>query len=377
MGLKVALVHDWLVTMGGAERVLAVMAEMFPEAPIYTLVLDRKNLPPILAQREIHTSIIQRLPLATKKYQTYLPFMPMAVEQFDLTDYDLVLSSSHACAKGVITRPDTLHICYCHTPMRYSWEFYHEYLARERVGGLKKALIVPLLNYLRIWDVVSANRVDYFISNSRAVADRIRKHYRREAVVIHPPVDVSFFLPQPGEGSPDEGEFYLVVSRLVGYKRIDLAIEAFNRLGIPLAVIGDGPRRHDLERVAKSNITFLGRQSDKVVREYFLRCRAFIFPGEEDFGITPVEAQAAGRPVVAYGQGGVLDTVVDGQTGVLFWEQTVEALIEAVKRIEHVRFDREFIKAHSRQFEKKVFEDKMFKFIEDKLPKKTMERVVK
>ncbi len=367
MGLKVALVHDWLVNMGGAERVLLAMTELFPEAPIYTLVLNRKNLPPDLAERKIHTSLLQKFPLATRKYQAYLPLMPVAVEQFDLTEYDLVISSSHACAKGVITRPDTLHICYCYTPMRYAWEFYHEYLIREKVGRLKKSLIRPLMNYLRIWDVISANRVDYFVAISTAVADRIRKHYRREAVVIHPPVEVDFFRPRPGEKIPEEGEFYLVVGRLVGYKRIDLAVEAFNRLGLSLVVIGDGPRRHNLEKMAKSNITFLGRQSDETIRDYFLRCRAFIFPGEEDFGITPLEAQAAGRPVVAYGRGGALESIVDGETGVFFWEQSVEAMMEAIRRMETMRFEPERIRAQARQFDKKVFRDKLFKFVEDKL----------
>lgn len=365
MGLKVALVHDWLVTMGGAERVLAVMAEMFPEAPLYTLVLDRKNLPPVLAQREIHTSIIQRLPLATKKYQTYLPFMPMAVEQFDLSEYDLVISSSHACAKGVITRPDTLHICYCHTPMRYSWEFYHEYLARERVGGLKRALILPLMNYLRIWDVISANRVDYFISNSKAVADRIWKHYRREAVVIHPPVETTYYQTNSFDAGRDD--YYLVVSRLVGYKRIDMAVEAFNQLGYPLVIIGDGSQRSYLEKMARPNIRFLGRQPDDVVRHHLQHARAFVFPGEEDFGITPVEAQAAGCPVIAYGSGGVVDTVRDGQTGVLFSPQTVEALIQAIKRMEGITFDPLILLSHAKRFERAVFKEKLEKYVQEKL----------
>lgn len=365
--LKIALVHDWVTTMGGAERVLLALAELYPKAPIYAIVANQAKLPLPLAQRKIYTSFIQRLPLSTRKYQAYLPLMPLAVEQFDLTGYDIVISSSHACAKGVITRSDTLHICYCHTPMRYAWEFYHEYLEREQVGRLGRLLIAPLMNRLRMWDYLSAQRVDYFIANSSAVAARIAKHYRRQAEVIHPPVETEFFLPRPGEEVPAEGEFYLVVSRLVGYKRIDLAVEAFNRLGLPLVVIGDGPRRRDLEKMAKPNITFLGRQSDETVREYFLRCRGFIFPGEEDFGLTPVEAQAAGRPVVAYGRGGVLDSVVDGETGVLFREQSVEALMEAVRRAELLRFDPERIRAQARRFDKKVFQDKILNFIQARL----------
>ncbi len=367
MELKVALVHDWLVTMGGAERVLAAIAELFPEAPIYTLVLDRKNLPLVLADREIYTSLIQKFPLAAKKYQAYLPFMPMAVEQFDLTGYDLVISSNHACAKGVITRPDTLHICYCHTPMRYAWEFYHEYLTRERVGGLKRALIRPLMNYLRIWDVTSANRVDYFIANSTAVAERIHKHYRREAVVIHPPVETTYYQPDEPDALGEQGDYYLVVSRLVGYKRIDLAVEAFNRLGYPLVIIGDGSQRSYLEKIAGPNIQFLGRQLDEAVRHHLQHAKAFVFPGEEDFGITPVEAQAAGCPVIAYGKGGALDTVVDGNTGVLFAPQSVEALMQAVKRREETAFEPSVLINNARKFDREAFKEKLKKYVQEKL----------
>lgn len=357
--MKVAIVHDWLTNMGGAERVVLALHEMYPDAPIYTTVYDPRKMDPAFADMDIRTSFIQRLPGARNHYQRYLPLMPTAVEQFDLTDYDLVVSSSHACAKGVVTRPDTLHICYCYTPIRYAWDFYHEYLDREGVGRLGRFLVAPMMNYMRIWDRAAADRPDVMVAISKFIAQRIRKFYRREAVVIHPPVRTGYF-----SVSGDPEDYCLVVSRLVGYKRVDIAIDAFNELGLPLVVIGDGPQRAELQGRAGSNVKFLGRQPDEVVRDYFQRCRAFIFPGEEDFGITMVEAMAAGRPVLAYGRGGALDIVEDGVTGLLFPEQTPAALAEAVRRLAASSFEPNAIRSRAERFDTGVFQDSLRELID-------------
>jgi glycosyltransferase involved in cell wall biosynthesis len=357
--MKVALVHDWLANTGGAESVLWALHELYPEAPVYTLVHNPDRLPAKFRELDVRTSFLQHLPGARTKYQRFLPLMPFAVEQFDLTGYDVVISSSHACAKGAITRPDTLHVCYCHTPMRYAWEFYHEYLEREQVGRLGRLVIAPVMTNLRVWDYASAQRVDCFVANSTAVAARIRKHYRREATVIHPPVETGRF------SSGSREDFFLVVSRLVGYKRVDLAVEACNRLGAPLVVIGDGSQQAALKALAGPTVTFLGRQPDEVVQDYFARCRALLFPGEEDFGITPVEAQAAGRPVIAFGRGGALDTVIPGETGLLFAEQTTESLTAALREflVGEERFSAERIREHARRFDGAVFKEKMAQLV--------------
>lgn len=359
--MKVALVHDWLANTGGAEAIVWALHELYPEAPVYTLVHNPDRLPEKFRELDVRTSFLQKIPGAKRKYQAFLPLMPVAVEQFVLTGYDVVISSSHACAKGVITRPETLHVCYCHTPMRYAWEFYHEYLAREEVGGLGRLLIAPVMTKLRLWDYVSAQRVDRFVANSTAVAARIRKHYRREATVIHPPVDTCRFSPGPRE------DFFLVVSRLVGYKRVDLAVKACTRLGLRLVVIGDGSQRQSLRRLAGPTVTFLGRQPDEVVADHFARCRAFLFPGEEDFGITPVEAQAAGKPVIAYGRGGVLDTVLPGETGLLFAEQTPDSLVAALREFlaNEERFSPEQIRRHALGFDRTAFKDKMARLVDE------------
>jgi len=362
--MKMAIVHDSLANAGGAggaEWVLAVLHELFPDAPIYTTVFNPKKMPCDFQKMDIRTSFVQRLPFAPTKYKLYLPLMPTAVEQFDLTDYDVVLSCNHSVAKGVITRPETAHICYCYTPLRYAWEFYHEYLEREDFNRLLKMLIPFAVNYMRQWDVVSANRVDHYASISHNVSKRIFKHYRRESKVIYPPVDTSRF--QIGNQVDD---FFLIVSRMVAYKRIDIAVEAFNELKLPLVIIGDGVERARLERMARSNILFLGRQPDETVKEYYRRCRAFIFTAEEDFGITALEAQASGRPVVAYGAGGALETVINGVTGRFFYEQTPQALAEAVKDFNPDQFNPHEIRKHALQFDRKVFEKKITAFIQEK-----------
>lgn len=349
--MRVAFVHEWLVKPAGSEKVLEAMLSLFPEAPVYTLVYDPKGFEASpIARHPVHTSFLDRLPLARRKYPLYLPLMPMAVEAFDLSGYDLVVSSTHAVAKGVITGPDQLHIAYVHTPVRYAWDLEGEYL--RGLPASAKPLARLVLHYLRLWDQASALRPDLLLANSRFVARRVAKVYRREAQVLYPPVEVDRFRPRE-----DREEFYLTVSRLVPYKRVDLIVEAFRRLERPLVVIGDGPERKRLEEAAMGvpNIRFLGRQPDAVLRNHMERCRAFVFAALEDFGIAPVEAMAAGAPVIAYGRGGVAESVVEGETGVFFPEQTPEALVEAVLRFEekagnfHPQRSRERAEAFSKE----------------------------
>lgn len=360
--MKIAIAHDWLTNMGGAEKVIINFTELYPEAPVYTTVYNGDNLDPSLQNINVKTTFLQKIKGANKKHQSLLPLMPMAWEQLDFNGYDVVLSSSSSCAKGLITSPDTMHVCYCHTPMRYAWEFYNEYMEREKIGFLKRKLIPIIMNYIRIWDVISANRVDYFVANSENVAKRIRKHYRREAVVIHPPVRASYF-----NISDVDEDYFVIVSRLVPYKRVDLAVEAFNELGLPLVVIGGGPQEEYLKSIAKDNVKILGRQSDEVIKEHYANCRAFIFPGEEDFGITPLEAQASGRPVIAFGKGGALETVVEGKTGVFFANQTKEDLKQAVEKFQMMTFDKQEIRKHALKFDEEVFKKKIEDFVNSKL----------
>ena len=356
--MKVAIVHDWLTIYGGSESIVRILHDMFPEAPIYTTVYDKKNMPADFAQMDIRPSFLQRYPFAKKKYTLYLPFMPRAFESFDLSEYDLVISSNTSCSKGVLTGARTLHICYCNTPMRYGWDFYHEYI-REK-GKLGKLLISCMMKKIRLWDRLSADRVDRFIANSHNVARRIRKHYGRTSYVIYPPVRTHMFT--LGDRKPEE-EYYLAVSRLVPYKRIDLLVEAFSILGLPLKIIGDGSEMKELKKKASSNIQFLGRLEDDMVLKYMQGAKAFLFPGEEDFGITPIEAQACGVPVIAYGRGGALETVVDGKTGLFFQEQTKESVMEAVKVFEKMVFQREAIADHAEKFSEERFRKELKDYI--------------
>jgi len=360
--VKVAIVHYWLVTMRGGEKVVEALCELFPQAEIFTHVYDPEAMSPTIRRHKVTTTFIQKLPLATKKYQSYLPLMPLALEQLDLRDYDLILSSESGPAKGVLTRPDALHICYCHTPMRYVWDMYFDY--RATAGWLKKLLMPPLIHYLKMWDYVSAARVDYFISNSSFVAARIAKHYRRTAEVIHPPVATSDFTP-----SPEHEDFYLVMGQLVGYKRVDIAVEAFNRLGRRLIIIGEGEALADVKRLAGSNVEVLGRQPFSIIKDHLSKCRALIFPGVEDFGIVPVEAMACGKPVIAFKAGGALETVVDGVTGLFFDQQTSDSLIDAVQRFDSLEssFDTFRIAEHARTFDKEIFKQKTSEFIQNKI----------
>lgn len=359
--LRVAIVHDYFCNLGGSDAVARALHELFPEAPVYTLLIyDRNRAAELVRGMDLHTSFLQRLPFAGRTHQPFLPLMPLAIESLDLRGYDLVLSSSHTVAKGVIPPPDALHICYCHTPMRYAWDLETEYLAT--LPALVRPFVAIMFHRLRQWDVTSAARVDFFIANSNFVARRIWKYYRRTATVIPPPVDTDFYAPLP---VPRE-DFYLMAGRLAVYKRADLAVQAFARLRKPLVVIGDGPARTRLQKIAAPNITFLGGVPRETLREYFCRCRALIFPGVEDFGLVPLEAMACGAPVIAYGVGGVRDTVRDGEMGVLFTPQTVEALMEAVARFERLTFDPRALRAHALDFAPSRFAQRMQEFIRER-----------
>ena len=364
---RVAIIFEWLQQCGGVERVIAGMRELFPNADLFALICDPDGGQTPIEGSTLHTSFIQRLPWATKKHRYYLPLMPLAVEQFDLRSYDLVLSSSHMVAKGVLTRPDQLHISYTHTPVRYAWDLYQDYLhTSDLTHGLMGGLTRLVLHYLRMWDVIAANRVDDYLANSENVARRIEKTYRRPARTIYPPVDVDRFrcdLPRK--------DFYVTVSRLVPYKRLDLIVQAFTRMQKPLVLIGDGPERKRLQGMAGSNIQFLGYQPDEKVVDYLQQARGFVFAAHEDFGISPVEAQAAGCPVIAYGKGGVLETVIDWPnpeaTGTYFDIQTVEALEAAVMLFEanERKFDPRVCRRNAERFDSRRFQREFHNAVED------------
>ncbi|MBF5059042.1 glycosyltransferase family 4 protein [Candidatus Neptunochlamydia vexilliferae] len=360
--MKVALVHDWLTTMGGAEKVLEALLEVFP-ADLFTLVKDPKAVVGTPFEKA-KTSFIQRLPRAKKKYRSYLPFFPIAIEQFDLSGYDLVISSSHAVAKGVLTHADQLHICYCHTPMRYAWDLYQQYLRESKLkSGVKGVIVKVFLHYLRMWDAQAASRVDAYVANSHYVARRIKKLYGEEAAVIYPPVDVDYF------GFTDQKEdFYLTASRMVPYKKIDLIVEAFSQMpDKKLVVIGDGPDMEKVKGKAKKNVEILGYQNRETLRSYLQKAKGFVFAALEDFGILPVEAQGCGTPVIAFGKGGALETVIEGETGLFFREQTVPSLIEAIEAFERKSFDPKRIRAHAETFRKERFKEEFQAFVEDRL----------
>lgn len=360
---KVAIVHDYLTQAGGAERVAATLHSLFPKSLLYTSVHDPKSTLAYFDGINVATSFLQRWPLSSQRMHKFaLPLYPTAFEHFDLNSYDLVVSSSSSFAKGVITPPHTCHVCYCHTPARFAWR-QHEYLSQSRRGRMMSLLLRNMLGRLRSWDIESAQRPDYYIANSYNVAQRIRKYYRRDvAAVIPPPIETERYAPGP----PSEvGSHFLIVSRLVGYKRIDLAVQACNQL--PLRIVGTGSDLVGLKRIAGPTIQFLGRLSDAEVAGEFARCRALIFPGEEDFGMTPLECMASGRPVVAFAAGGALETVSDGENGVLFRSQTAESLAAALMAVSSMEFVPEALQKYAALFGVKVFEDRMMRFLEGAL----------
>ena len=347
--VKLAIVHDYLNQSGGAERVVGVFHRMFPDAPIYTTILDRDRIWPDLREADIRTSWMQRLPGLRAHFKKYLLCYPWAIESLDLRAYDVVLSSSSAFAKGARARPGAVHLCYCYTPMRFVWQ-HAPSVERERIGRVARLALAPAIACLRRWDLRTAARPDQYIAISSVVAERIRRWYGRDSQVIPPPVDITRFGPSDGVD-----RYYLVVSRLNGYKRIDLAVDAFSRIGLPLVVVGEGPQRADLERRAGGNVRFLGALPDPEVAALYARCKALVLPGEEDFGLTVIEANASGRPVVAFAAGGALDSVVEGVTGVLFEHQAIDSLTAAVDKCERQVWSSELLRRHAEGFGEEAF----------------------
>ena len=357
--MKVAIVHDFLMQMGGAEKVVEVLHELYPDAPIYTSAYDARAMPAHYAAWDIRTSFMQRLLLKKKLHRAALLLYPAAFESFDLSSYDLVISSSSAFAKGVITQPHTTHVCYTHSPMRYAWAT-SSYVEKERIASPLRSLLAPGLHYLRTWDAIAAMRVDRYVANSSSIARRIRKFYRREAEIVHPPVDTARFqVAPPGE----RGDYGIIASRLVPYKRVDMAVEAFTRLGRPLKVVGSGRGLKELQAKAGPTIEFVGYASDAELPALIARSAMYLMPGEEDFGIAPVEANACGVPVVAYAAGGALDVQVDGQTGCLFGEQTIDSLCAAIERAYATPWNTEVIRRNALRFDVETFKAKIQRVI--------------
>ncbi len=354
--MNIALIHEFLITWGGAEAVVKNIMELFPSATIFVPLYDKKKQSENFSKYKVVTSALQKLPFSHKFHRLFLFFYPFIFESFDLRKFDLVIISNHSFAKCVITPSTTCSICYCHTPMRFGWELYHEHLLQFPL--LKRVVFSVLLNYLRLIDVISANRIDYFIANSKNTSKRIWHVYKRNSEVIYPPVEIDKFK----ISSKNEG-FFLIVSRLVSYKKIDIAIKAFNELGLPLFIIGDGPEYKNLKKISNSNIKFFGFLPDNEVKEFYSKCKAFIFTPLEDFGITPIEAQASGKPVIAFRGGGALETIIEGKTGIFFDEQTPESLIKSLERFKYYKFHPDEIRANAENFSSEKFKNKFEKFI--------------
>ncbi len=363
MTTRLALVHDWLTGMRGGEKALEVICERFPDAELFTLIHVRGSVSPTIERRPIHTAFVQRLPFVARHYRLYLPLFPDAVEQFDLDRFDCILSTSHCCVKSIVRPGRARHLCYCLTPMRYAWDQFDAYFGRERIGRVGGRLMRPLMADLARWDRDTAGRVDRYVAISHYVAGRIRRYYNREATVVYPPVDTRFYQPEMA-ASPSAPPYALVVSALVPYKRIDLAIAACRRAGVALRVVGDGPERAALEAAGGSGVEFLGRLSDGEIRTLYRNAAVVLLPGEEDFGIVPVEAQACGCPVVAFGRGGATETVVDGETGLLVEDQTAEAFADAIGRTVGRPFDRRAIRLHAERFGRERFGDEIEALVE-------------
>jgi len=359
--MRIAIVHEWFTSMRGGEKCVEALCEVFRDAAVYALLHVKGSVSPIIERMPVHTSFVQCLPCAATRYRYYLPLFPTAIQQFDLSGFDVVLSSNHCAAKGVRTAPHTLHICYCYTPMRYIWTQYDDYFGAGRSGVLTRWGMRAAVGYLRRWDLRTAKNPHHFIAISENIRERIRTIYGRESDVIYPPVDTAAM-----SVVREHEDFDLIVSALVPYKRVDLAVDAYNRMGKRLVVIGDGPDLVRLRQMAGATVDVLGWRDDRVVRDHFRRCRAVIFPGEEDFGIVPVEAIACGKPVVAYARGGALETVLEGpglRTGVLFQEQTAESLSAAVKGLEATSFDTDAMHAFALGFDREIYKLKMKEYI--------------
>jgi glycosyltransferase involved in cell wall biosynthesis len=357
--LRVALVHDWLTGMRGGERVLAAIASYFPEAEIFTLLHDRGSVSRELEARPIHTSFIQRLPASATAYRWYLPLFPWAIEELDLSGFDLVISSSHCAAKSAITPPGTVHLCYCHTPMRYAWDQFDAYFAPQQVGWTKHLAIRGAMVWLRRWDRITASRVSSYAANSAWVAGRIERYYMRQATVIPPPVDTDWFVPS---GEPAE-DFYLVVSALSPYKRIDVAIEAFNRTGRSLVIVGKGPEAKRLARLAGPSVEMRGWVDEPALLQLYQKCRGLILPAVEDAGIVPLEAMACGRPALVLDEGGAAEAVIEAETGTLIRACEPEAVIEAIDRAESVSFNTTRIRGHALEYGHEVFARRFLTFV--------------
>lgn len=367
---KIAIVHEWLVDHSGSEKVLEQMLQVFPEADLFSMVeFLPDDLKPFIQHKKVTTSFIQKLPFARKHYRSYLPLMPLAVEQLDVSGYDIVISNSHAVTKGVITSSDQLHLCYCHSPIRYAWDLYHQYLREAGLHqGIKGVFARLFLHYLRQWDLSTVNRIDHFIANSHYIAQRIHKVYKRSATVIHPPVDTEEFT-----FYEQKEDFFLTASRFVPYKRIALIVEAFREMpDKKLIVIGDGPDYDKVKALAGPNVQLLGFQPFEALKSHMQRARAFVFAADEDFGMIPVEAQACGTPVIAFRKGGSLETVVDGKTGVFFSEQNAQSIVEAVGRFETLAstFNAQTIRAHAENFSVSHFKTSLRDFVEEQYHQK-------
>lgn len=366
--MKVAIIQEWLTTMGGSEKVVQAIAEIYPQADIFALVADAKLLNELgFGNRKITTSIIQKMPFGLKKYKAYLPLFPFAIEQFDLREYDLIISSSHAVTKGVLTNSEQLHVTYCHSPIRYAWDLHHQYLEEEGLGfGLKGLLARYFLHRIRIWDFISSNRPDFYVSNSNFIAKRILKVYQQPATTIYPPIEIDDF-----KLEVNKDDYYVTSSRMVPYKKIDLIVEAFSKMpDKKLIVIGDGPDYKKIQSKAGTNTEFTGYLGFNELIKKLQKAKAFVFAAIEDFGMLPVEAQACGTPVIALGKGGSLETVKDGTTGVLYPDQTVTSLIQGISRFEKLTFDPLVIRAHAETFGKELFKIKFQAFINQKLADK-------
>ncbi|HOX10586.1 MAG TPA: glycosyltransferase [Candidatus Moranbacteria bacterium] len=364
--MRIAFVHDYLVQFGGAERVLECLTELYPYAPIYTIIHNKESVHGVFDGKRIYTSYLQKFPFAKKWHRIFPTLMPLAIEQFDFSQYDVVVSDSSSYAKGIITGPETLHICYMHTPMRYAWDDCQKYTRDFYFPRLVKRLIPFAMNYIRLWDKVSADRVDIFVANSNFVARRIKKYYHKEAEIVHPPVDTQKFAIME---NAQPQKYFLMVGRLITYKRHDIAIEAFNKMRLPLKIIGRGPEMKRLQKMAGPTIEFLGRVDDEELKKYYAECQAFVFPQEEDFGIVAIEALASGKPLIAYRGGDIPEHMEEEKMGVFFDKQSPKAIIEAVEKFKKLSFDPSYIRSKVLKFDREVFKEKMKEIIEKETEK--------